>query len=127
MSAAAQVDMPSLRVLLLEAFSRRKFGVKSEEDLQNQVEQVLRDSGLRFKRECSLNEQDRVDFYVEGHKVAIEVKIEGGLYGILAQLKRYADSPFVDEVILLCLRPLRLPATLSEKPVWCVPVYTCLI
>jgi hypothetical protein len=114
---------------LREAFGRRRFGCQTELNLQDQLEQVLTELGLTFKRECSLNANDRVDFFVERLGVAIEVKISGALNNHLRQMARYAQSPFVKELVLLCLRPypLRKDYTLWGKPVRCVAVYRCLI
>lgn len=117
----------SLSELLHVAFSRRRFGCQNEEQLQFQVQEVLLESDLGFQRECSLTESDRVDFFITDYAAAVEVKISGGIYNILAQMRRYAESPFVKELVLVCLRPISVPKTLAGKPLSCVPVYTCLL
>jgi hypothetical protein len=115
--------------MLREAFARRRFGIQTELQLQDHLAAVLTELGWSFKRECSLTQSDRVDFFVERLGVAIEVKISGALHNHLRQMHRYAGSPFVKELVLLCLRPypLRRDYELCGKPVTCVPVYRCLI
>lgn len=120
-------SVPNLAARLREAFSRRRLSLQKEEQLQDQVAEVLTEIGYSFRRECSLNEKDRVDFFVEGIGAALEVKITRDRYNILAQMRRYALSPFVKELILVCIVPISCPATLAGKPVHCVPVYTSLV
>jgi hypothetical protein len=122
---------PEIRIAdeLRKAFGRRRFGCQSELNLQDQLEAVLTELALPFKRECSLTEKDRVDFFVERVGVAIEVKISGALHNHLRQMARYAASPFVKELVLLCLRPypLRADYEIAGKPVKIVSVYRCLV
>ena len=111
-------------VRLLEA---HKFSFANELELQNGIEQVLREAGVCNQRELRLNARDRIDFaaYVPGGPglpwVGIEVKVKGNPVSVFEQLERYAHAPNIQALILLTSS--RRAATLAtEWPATYVPL-----
>lgn len=103
---------------LVRLLEGAKYHTIPEEIFQREVAEVLEHHGIEFKREFRLSGKDRVDFLVG--RVAIEMKIDGGLNAVRRQLQRYAQSPLVDEIILLTSRTrlCAMPQSLSGKPVY---------
>jgi hypothetical protein len=59
----------------------------------------------------------RIDFLVG--RVGLELKTEGSVHEVMRQLRRYAESTRVDELVLLTskVRLCGMPRTLGSKPV----------
>jgi hypothetical protein len=89
----------------------------SEEELNLLVERLLGAAGIEFKREHPLSKRDRVDFLVG--RLALELKVDGSAAAILRQLDRYAESPDVDDLVLVTTRHSHRFATtkLRGKPI----------
>ena len=68
--------------------------------LQDGLARVLLTEGIPFEREHRLSPKQRVDFFVDG-RIALEVKIEGGLAAITSQLFGYATCEAVESLILV--------------------------
>lgn len=88
--------------------------------LQAAVEQVLKESGLDYRREVRLTEADRIDFMVG--TLGIECKVDGASGSVLSQCLRYAESPDLSGLILLSSRHTHRFGTkeLLGKPFRCV-------
>ena len=84
---------------LSELLSGWRLRVYPEKTLQEDIESVLRESGISFNREFPLSKRDRVDFLVGS--VAIEVKIKGSKTDVLRQLFRYAEHDRIREILLI--------------------------
>lgn len=95
---------------------RLRFG--TEAILQSDVWEALRASNIGASPEFRLCAADRVDFFVDGARIGIECKVDGGLPAVTQQLLRYAAHDAVDGLILVTRRNTHcaLPATLNEKP-----------
>ena len=101
-----------------------KFVGQNEAQLQDALQTLLKASYSHVRREHRLTETDRIDFLVE--RTGIEVKIQGSLTQVMRQLRRYADSDDVDDLVLVTTRALhrQLPHTLGGKPltvIWLPP------
>lgn len=105
---------------LLESF---RFRFDAERDLQEAISEallsseVIRSSGNALSREVVLGPKDRIDFLVGG--LGIEVKVDGSLSDLIRQLHRYAQSPRVEELLVVTSRSrlLALPTSIGGKPV----------
>lgn len=104
---------------LLKTILGYSYPYGTELDLQNAVQDVLKDAGYCFRREHAIG-QDRIDFLVnaDGQSIALECKIAGGPSSVLEQLLRYADQPDVDGILLLTSRHTHRfnCNTLNDKP-----------
>lgn len=75
-----------------------------EAELQDQIETVLKDNEVLYKREFRLDNRSRIDFYLPSEKVGIEVKVKSGAAVVSQQLARYAKTDKVDRLILITTR-----------------------
>lgn len=112
--------LKGLHLELVRSLSRPRFDLDDEKACQAQMHDWLVEQfpERKVERERRLGLGSSIaDFFVEG--VAIEVKMNRARPAdILAQIKRYAEWPEVSAVIVATNRALRLPATLSGKPVF---------
>lgn len=101
--------------LLLE---EHRFDLSSERTVQDGVELLLRDEGLRYQREVTLAPGDVIDFMVS--RLGVEVKLRCGLSEVTRQLHRYAQSAKVRQLLLVTvsLQLARVPRELNGKPVF---------
>lgn len=115
-------------VSVIAALENKRFRFCSEIDLQNGIEQVLKQSGLAYEREKHLTERDRPDFMV-GAGLAIEVKIKGTLAQALRQISRYTDHQRIDAVLLVgtpyWMRDV--PQTINGKPIYAMRLTSSLV
>lgn len=103
---------------VVEAIGRRRFRFTVERELQDGIEQVLRQEfGEEVQREHAIGVHDRPDFMVGA--VAVEVKIRSSLHDLLRQVGRYAEHDGVGGVVVVTpARHLgRMPATIGGKNV----------
>ena len=100
---------------------RTKFRFTDETSLQEKIGALLASKGIGHVREYRLSPKDRVDFMVG--PIALEVKIASRSVEVERQLERYAQSPEVEELVLLTSRSAHrggIPNTLNGKPVYVV-------
>lgn len=90
----------------------------SEVQLQTAVADHLTDQGLDVVREVELSGADRIDLYLPGCSIGIEVKIAGSRADVERQLRRYAASPAIEALILVTSRAhhARLPLNIDGVP-----------
>lgn len=77
-----------------------RFRFADEIDLQDGLEQLLRDQGWPVEREVRLP-GGRIDFRVDG-TVGVEIKVAGSVDQLRRQLVRYAGD--VDELLVVTTR-----------------------
>lgn len=100
----------------------RQFTYANEDELQAGIAELLTGVGLTAHREVRLSSQDRLDILVELSgpiALGIEVKIAGAAGDVRRQMRRYAASERVDELMLVTTlrRHLAgLPDELGGKP-----------
>lgn len=94
-----------------------RYRYDSEDDLQRGLALAFDEAGIDAVREVRFNERDRPDFLIGD--VAVEVKIDGSVEGVLRQLQRYASNEQVVELVLITTkaRHQQLPAKAGGKPV----------
>lgn len=96
--------------------------ISHEDQLQESIAQILHQEKLPYIRELAFG-GDRLDFALMRQwpkLVALEVKITASVQQHLRQLKRYADIPEIEAVVLLRPKPCAVPKTLSGKPCFCI-------
>lgn len=105
-----------------EGLGRTRFSHVSEVDLHEQIASTLDNLGIDYRREVQIG-NGRIDFLAGG--IGIEVKIKGGIGEVTRQLHRYAQSPLIDELLLVSTRSQHrnMPETMNSKPVGVV--YLC--
>lgn len=79
------------------------FAYADEYDLQTAVAIAITAAGLPVQREVRLTKHDRIDLLVG--RVGVEVKVKGQPMAIHAQLRRYALSGKVDQLVLVSTSP----------------------
>jgi hypothetical protein len=100
---------------------------KNEKELQDEIGRMLDSDRVQYVREMHVGKNNILDFLLVASRSALEIKTKGAEMAILRQLKRYADLAMIDEVILVCPRPFRLPASLSGKPLHVVAIFGSMI
>lgn len=80
----------------------------SELELQDKIEQLLKNNAADYIREFILTKKDRPDFYIE-NGIVIEVKVDGSIGLVTAQLRRYAAEDRVKEIILVTTKSRHKP------------------
>ena len=105
MSAAAMV----------EALHGTAFTYRDEDQLQEGLAAHLAGAGFTVEREVRLSAADRLDLLVG--RCVVEVKIKGTADRLLAQLRRYAASDSVDELLVVTTRRAHrsLPSSVGGK------------
>lgn len=112
---------------IIESLSGRDYErIANESDLQLQVEHRLSLAKISFRSQVQLDARslrDRVDVLCD--RVAIELKVKGGVSAVLAQLERYAQSELVDGLVLVTTKASHLKLrgmVLYGKPVYVLVV-----
>lgn len=87
-----------------------QLGYSTEDQLQSDLHELFRRSGLDVVREFRINARDRVDFLVKSKdcNVAVECKVKGSPSAVTSQLARYAESDLVNEIVLVTSRRMHL-------------------
>lgn len=87
--------------------------------MQNAVDQVLAIAGIPFERELDLGAGvGRIDFFLPGPNIGLELKVKGSPAEVTAQLMRYAACPQINALALVSgrIRLGILPNSLAGKP-----------
>lgn len=108
---------------LCRVISLARFSWTCEADVQDAIEELLRNAGVEYLREESLwLAGDRPDFIVklDGKRCALEVKTKGSFSSVVRQLFRYADSGQFAGLILATTRQnhLGVPEEFHGLPCW---------
>ena len=116
MKEALSCDMEAI----VAALSTVRMPAQPEEyDIHAAVARALAEAGLEYAHEYRLGPRRRIDFRVG--RVGIEVKKGRPASAQLReQLRRYLESDALDAMIVVTQRVVRLPQTLSGKPVYLV-------
>ena len=112
-------------MLLMRAFGHDRIVLRDEFSLHREIVARLQRASVPFEREVQMGAKKRPDFMLGS--VVVEVKIQGSAMGILRQLKRYADDPRVEGVVLVSTRPITLPSLLGGKSVLAVDLWQNLL
>lgn len=89
-----------------------------EAEFADAVARLLDDAGIPYTREFRLSPRSRIDFISDG--VGLELKVDGTPGQLLRQLDRYAQSAWIQHLVLVTTRRMHthLPAQeLRGKPV----------
>lgn len=111
-------DLDSVIGRVTRAIQGHRYRFTSEAELQAGIDQVLRDAGLEFRRECVLSDTDRLDFFVDD-RVAVEIKIKGSLTELMRQVAYYAEYPQIESVVVVTSKNSHrgMPQELCGKPI----------
>jgi len=90
---------------VLKTLRSHAFYTGNEKLLQDAIGQIL---DAPFEREYQLGPGERIDFYLPGPKLGIEVKVDGSATVVMRQLQRYLGYSKVQEIILLTTRSKHL-------------------
>lgn len=80
-----------------------RFMYSNEVELHEAIADILADAGVDAAREVRLGAAGRIDFLAG--TVGIEVKVQGATATVGRQLRRYAATPEVEELLLVTNRP----------------------
>lgn len=88
---------------------------KTQADLHKHICDALPGVASGIIREVRLTSRDRVDIWANG--VVIEVKLMGAkVTSIYRQVKRYAEHPEVQAIIVAANKAISLPREIEGKP-----------
>lgn len=85
---------------LVRLLSAHRYRYRDEAELQTAVAMVLDVAGIEHRREHSLSEHDRPDFFLPLFGLVIEVKCRGAIDPALRQVDRYMAHDAVQGVLL---------------------------
>lgn len=110
---------------LLESW---RYAFVDEDDLHEGIAMMLDLAGETYKHEYRIGHAGRIDFYLSGRKIGIEVKVGrsgGGPSAVIEQLVGYADHPDIEGLIVVTTRMAMktLPSTLRGKPLGVVVLW----
>lgn len=103
------------------------FAARGEKDLQDRIEQILRNAGIDYDREHRLDAHNIPDFYLPETGMAVEVKVKGSPASHIRQLHRYAQFEEVNSLLLVTFRPGPYPESLKGKPVIVIALWKHLL
>lgn len=113
---------PGMQVVL-QVLRGRRFSLEDEKRTQNELWSVLCGDPKTWAtmREVRIA-GGIIDFivdtsYREKPNVGLEVKLKGQPAAIVRQLKRYADEPLLDGLLLVTAKPVVIGPTIGGKPV----------
>lgn len=92
------INLARLRRAILQTSLR--FGV--EQDMQDDLEEVLRQHGIGYEREFRLGNGE-IDFRVG--RIGVECKVVGSPAEVLRQCRRYAGFDEIDALLLVTCKP----------------------
>jgi hypothetical protein len=101
---------------VLTVLKRHRYCYQDEHQLQEGLAQALTLGGLPAEREVRLSARSRLD--IRTGRVGIEVKVAGTADAALRQLRRYAEHPDLDALVLVTTRAAHraLPDQIGGKP-----------
>lgn len=100
---------------VLSVLAQYAFSLNDEKKLQAEISEILQANNIPHRREVSLSKKDIIDFLFEDG-TGLEIKIKGQRFSIYRQLKRYAESKEVSEIILATAISMGLPSSIEGKP-----------
>lgn len=102
---------------IVTALAGNRYRFSDEVKLHQAIAARLTASRLPFEQEVRLSDADRIDFLVAG-EIGLEVKIKGRAGEVLAQLRRYAASDRLAELVLFTtrLQLSAMPLDVEGKP-----------
>lgn len=100
--SAVQPTPAELAVKLVELIHTQKFRYRNETELHRGLSMLFSLAGVHVGQEVRLTPEDRIDFFVLG--VGIEVKVKGSTPNVEKQLRRYARSGHIEQLILVTSR-----------------------
>ncbi len=94
-----------------------RFRYRNEGQLHDAIAGALEAGAISAEPEVQLTPHERIDFMAG--RIGIEVKVAGTPAAVTRQLRRYADSPDVDALVLVTnrARHLRVAREIGGKPV----------
>lgn len=93
----------------------KRFDLHNEKILQSQIEQILVNSGIPYRREYELSKGSIIDFWID-NRLGIEIKIKGSPKDIFRQLRRYCSHDKIEAILLVTNKTIRLPQSIENKP-----------
>lgn len=104
MDSPAPPATPELTAGHLAAIIRRhRYRYANETELQTGIAAVLADAGVNVRREVRLSDRDRIDLFTPAG-IGIEVKVDGQHRDVWRQLRRYAATGQLRELLLVTTR-----------------------
>lgn len=100
---------------VLSVLAQYAFSLNDEKKLQAEISEILEANNIPHRREVALNKKDIIDFLFEDG-TGLEIKIKGQRFSIYRQLRRYAESNEVSEIILATAISMGLPSSIEGKP-----------
>ncbi len=106
--------------------TRYKYTIGSEAEFQEGLDRVLTLNGIEHAREHDLGGIfGRIDFYIPGPAIGIELKLKASPSEVMRQLHRYAQCPGIGALLLVTVRSRTAftPGEINRKPVMTASVW----
>jgi hypothetical protein len=91
-----------LAAAIAKLVREQKFRYRNEIELHRGLSMLFTLAGLSVEQEVMLTPADRIDFLILG--VGIEVKVKGSTPRVADQLRRYAQHPRIQQLVLVTSR-----------------------
>lgn len=111
---------------LAELVTQYRYRIGSEAEFQDGLARVLEIHAIVHRREYDLGPHfGRIDFFLPGLFIGIELKVKGSPSEAMRQLHRYAKSPDIQALILVTVRSRTgfEPAQINSKPLLTASVW----
>lgn len=103
---------------LIKILQSARIPYSTEVEMQNAIEELLKEKTIPYFREYSLSKRDRVDFMVGG--IAIECKVRGQPMAVYKQIERYTEHEEVEAVVVFTGRHMGLREHINGKPIYII-------
>jgi hypothetical protein len=100
------------------ALRGRRFSLGDEKRLQIELAEAFTDYGISFSREVRLDQNNIVDFMIDGLAIEIKIRTKVSAMQIYRQLERYCALPEVEALLLMTSKSMSLPDAINGKPVY---------
>lgn len=105
---------------LARLIGSNRYRYQDEAQLHDAIALALEAAGVGAVAEARLSDRDRIDFLAGS--TGIEVKVAGSAAEVARQLRRYAEHPVIEALLLVTtrVRHRRMPRQIGGKPVFVV-------
>lgn len=102
---------------LFQILGSHRFMLTNEKEVQADMERLLHEHNLGFRREHHLDSENIIDFMMDSG-VGIEVKTKGQKRAIYKQCLRYSTFDDIQDLILVTSSSTGMPPQLNGKNIY---------
>ncbi|MDD3465588.1 MAG: hypothetical protein PHE67_00445 [Campylobacterales bacterium] len=110
--------MKKLLADIQSSLTGKQFSLGDEKKLQTELSDAFTAHGIEFRREVRLDDNNIVDFMVDGLGIEVKIRTRVSAMQIYRQIERYCAFPEISALLLITSRALSLPAVINGKPIY---------